>query len=159
MNPLSGAAQKIAANAAWLVLALAASPAVRAQGLPDPTRPPAGFVDPADLKAGGAGTAVAGDAAEAGLVLQSVLLPQSGKPVAVISGHYVPLGARIEGWELTSVGERQVTLTQGAARRVLRLTPLVSKTMVDVRPASGSPKPARPPARKKAKAQESELKR
>ena len=102
-----------------------------AEGLPDPTRPPPGFVDPADPES--MAPATQGSALTPGadaLVLQSVMLPQHGKPVAIINGEYVPLGARIAGWELKSVSEREVLLIQGGNRRQLRLLPLAVKLPV-----------------------------
>lgn len=132
--------QKIPTNAVAACFALFGASLAAAEALPDPTRPPAGFIDPAEVR-GGAGRAAGGgfggagqangngEAGPAGLVLQSVLLPEKGRPVAVISGHYLPLGAKLEEWELKSVNERQAVLEQGGARRVLLLTPQVSKTM------------------------------
>jgi MSHA biogenesis protein MshK len=151
-----------------LCLMLAISAPALAQALPDPTRPPAGFVDPADAKASGLGVSAAptdpaSASAEPGMVLQSVLLPQKGKPVAVISGQYVPLGARINEWELKSVAEREVVLAQGASRRVLSLTPLVSKTMTKTVTAptttATNKKPVRAKKAKKSGTKESDLKR
>lgn len=159
--------QKIALNAAmacfvWLSLS---SPAL-AQALPDPTRPPAGFVDPADAKAGGSGGqgragAINGGAGpeSPGLVLQSVLLPRNGTPVAVISGKYLPLGARIDQWELNAVSEREAVLIQGAQRRVLKLTPQASKTLVQPIPSASPKQPVRARSAKSAQVKESESKR
>lgn len=142
-----------------LVAALPAS--AMAQGLPDPTRPPAGFIDPADVKPGNAVGAVdtmkAG--AEPALSLQSVLLPEQGKPVAVISGKYLPLGASVDGWELKSVSEHDAVLVKAGEQRILKLTPLVSKTMVAPRPTETRKKPVRAPKAKKSGTKESELKR
>lgn len=151
--------QKKSSNATCLLFGLLLAPVVSAQVLPDPTRPPAGFVDPADLKAGQAAAvpAAPGGQDDAGLVLQSVLLPRQGPAVAVISGRYLPLGARFDDWELRAVNERQVVLVQGRQRRVLKLTPLVSKNAV-APAASEAPAPGRKKA-KKAQSNESELKR
>lgn len=151
--------QKITANAtlACFVLLLGTTSAL-AQGLPDPTRPPPGFVDPADAAAAGSGRGEAaapgpGPAATqtSGLVLQSVLLPQSGKPVAVISGNYVPLGATVAGWELNKVGERDVTLTRAGEEKMLSLTPLVRKTPVASAAIAEPDKQMKPARAKKAK--------
>lgn len=132
------------------------APQVHGQSLPDPTRPPAGFVDAQDVKAGG--DAVRGvDGAGAGkpdgpsLELQSVLLPQNGRPVAVISGHYLPLGGRLGQWELKSVSELEVVLGQGKERRVLKLTPQVRKTIRKVSVAAVPKKPVRTQRAKKSK--------
>lgn len=112
-----------------LCLGMMASP-LMAQGLPDPTRPPSGFVDPADAAGGAVAAAQPASDPEAGLVLQSVLLPSSGKPVAVIGGRYVPLGGNVEGWELIKLNEREAVVARGAERRTLKMTPLVTKTPV-----------------------------
>jgi len=157
--------QKKPANAAlrnrirrswWIGVALLASSGAFGQSLPDPTRPPAGFIDPDAAKGGGAvgdAPAVVVPDPEAGLIFQSVVLPKSGKPVAVIGGRYVPVGGRVDGWELRSANEREAVLVQGAERRVLKLTPLVTKTAVTAPPenptkkkvsARKAPKPVKP---------------
>lgn len=116
---------------------MAAGGALAQTALPDPTRPPAGFVD--ELPRAGApgvtnepagavqarGAAV--DAAEASRGLQSVLIPRHGKPVAIIDGKYVPLGERHDGYELVAVGESEVVLARGKVRKVLKLTPRAEK--------------------------------
>jgi hypothetical protein len=156
--------QKISINAALFCLAgcSLASPVV-AQALPDPTRPPPGFVDPADARGSGGQDASGGNSGsvghEAGLVLQSVVLPRHGTPVAVISGKYLPLGARIEQWELKSVGEREVVLVQGRQRRVLKLTPQASKTMVRPTPSANPQQPVGARKKTSAPVKESESKR
>lgn len=159
--------QKISINATWasLVCCFLTSSAM-AQALPDPTRPPPGFVDPADVRAGGSSgqgavgeiNGVPGQDAP-GLVLQSVLLPRHGTPVAVISGKYLPLGARIDQWELKSVSEREVVLVQGRERRVLKLTPQASKTMVRPTPSASPQPPVRARKKTSAPVKESESKR
>ena len=150
--------QKILGNATLMGMAvLSVIPEAYGQGLPDPTRPPAGFVDAQDVKAGG--DAVRGGDNAGGLnnpdgprlELQSVLLPQNGKPVAVISGHYLPLGGKIDQWELKSVSEHEVVLGQGKERRVLKLTPQVRKTMHKVSVATVAKKPVRTQRAKKSK--------
>ena len=148
--------QKKCAYAAFC-LGLGWAGVVSAQALPDPTRPPNGFVDPADLKGGpapGASPLPGATDKPPEMVLQSVLLPKKGKPVAVISGAYLPLGGKLEGWELKSVHENEVVLEQGKERRVLRLTPQVRKTMVANADAASSPtikKVAGKPASQKQK--------
>lgn len=136
-----------------------------AQSLPDPTRPPAGFIDPADVRAGaiggsGAPLVPAAGSAEAApkWELQSVMLPKKGKPVAVISGKYLPLGSQVDGWVLSAIGENEAVLSQGKGRQVLRLTPQVSKTPVVAKAPVPAAKLADPKKTKKAKAKESELK-
>lgn len=125
--------QKTARAAAVACAFGLASPA-GAQSLPDPTRPPNGFVE--TLGSGTGGTAappnepgLAEAAAPSGPQLQSVLLPQNGRPVAIISGKYVPQGERFGGMELISVTQQEVVLAAGKNRRVLKLTPGVEKTV------------------------------
>jgi MSHA biogenesis protein MshK len=138
--------QKIAFAAAVIASVGQASPA-GAQSLPDPTRPPSGFIE--TIGGGTGGTApVAKEpglaaAAPAGPQLQSVLLPQNGRPVAIISGRYVPQGERFGGMELISVTEQEVVLAEGKNRRVLKLTPGVEKTV------PGGTKPTRSDANRK----------
>ena len=145
--------QKNRACAALLALLWPA--AVFAQvSLPDPTRPPTGFVD--ELPAIG-GVAPVTDNATArsavaqadlpGSGLQSVLIPRHGKPVAIIDGKYVPLGERHGEWELVAVAESEVVLAKGKERKVLRLTPAAEKKLA--RAGSGADlnvqsRPARP---------------
>lgn len=126
--------QKFARAAAVAGVVGLASP-VGAQSLPDPTRPPHGFIEA--LGSGGSGetarapTAPGSTAAAApsGPQLQSVLLPQNGRPVAIISGQYVPQGERFGGMELISVTQQEVVLAAGKNRRVLKLTPGIEKTI------------------------------
>jgi hypothetical protein len=127
--------QKNRAIAALLASALPVA-AMAQLPLPDPTRPPPGFVD--ELPPVGTGGApqvspevsaraakAAADAPASGL--QSVLIPRQGKPVAIIDGKYVPLGERYGDWELVAVAESHVVLGKGKERRVLRLTPAAEK--------------------------------
>lgn len=163
--------QKKSANATfagfcWQLLAFGAlaSGLVAAQGLPDPTKPPTGFVDAADLKPGQTTGALGNGAANesATLVLQSVLLPKNGKPVAIISGKYLPVGASTDGWELRSVSESEVVLVQGATKQILRLTPLVTKTAAVTAVTTVKKKPAvqrKVKSVKKAELTESESRR
>ena len=94
-------------------------PAARAQALlADPTRPPAGVLAP--------------EAAEAsGPVLQSVLVPKRGKPLAVISGQQVRLGERYGERRLVKVTEREAVLEGPDGIERLRLTPGVEKTDIN----------------------------
>ena len=103
----------------------------------DPTRPPAGVLDSAD--AGG----MAGENA-GGPVLQSVLIPRQGKPLAVIDGQTVRLGQRFGEARLIRVNEHEVVLDgpQGVER--LQLTPGIEKAAV--RPANLTTGAKRAPA-------------
>jgi MSHA biogenesis protein MshK len=93
--------------------------AVHAQGLPDPTRPPA------SLQRG----AAAGAGATAPLAnlpqLQSILIGREpgGRHVAVIDGQTLRLGEHYKGAVLTRVTDTEVELRQGAKRQVLTLYP------------------------------------
>lgn len=117
--------------------------AAHAQVLPDPTQPPPGFVAE-QATAGGAsmapvpaiGGTVAKESVESPWVLQSVLIPKRGTPVAIISGQYVPQGEQYRGHELQTIREGEAVLVQGKAVRVLKLTPLAEKSV--------APPPAKP---------------
>ncbi len=89
----------------------------------DPTRPPAAML------------ATGGDAspeAEAVAVqrLQSVLLPQGGRPVAVIGGKTVALGDSVGGAKLVRLNEREAVLQGADGVTHLYLTPDVEKRMI-----------------------------
>ncbi len=104
-----------------LLIALLVAGSVHAES--DPTRPP-----PAWLNAGGGGNAVATDVG--GPRLQSVLLPQRGRPVAVISGVTVVLGSSYGGAKLVRVTEREATLQGADGITQLYLTPEVEKQVI-----------------------------
>jgi MSHA biogenesis protein MshK len=87
----------------------------RAQGLVDPTRPP-----PEAMQQGGAPVAEASDAAPR---LQSVLIGEHGRAVAVIDGQTVRRGQKYKGAVLVEVGKNKVVLQRGAVRQVLTLYP------------------------------------
>lgn len=92
-----------------------------AQGLPDPTRPPA-ILD-ASQAAGAAGTA----GATAPWVLQSIIRRAGARSAAVVSGSYVELGGKIGEATLVDVGEDKVELRSATGREILFLTPGVGK--------------------------------
>jgi MSHA biogenesis protein MshK len=73
---------------------------------------------------------------DGGLRLQSVLVKQSGKPVAVIGGKTVVLGERLGEATLVRLNEREAVLKGADGVTHLYLTPEVEKWMV-VTPASG----------------------
>jgi hypothetical protein len=99
------------------LLASCTMAAAHAQGLPDPTRPPAA------LEAAPA----AGVAAAAPTGLQTVIHREGAKPAAVINGVYVELGGRVGDARLVAIGDDSVTLQGEAGREVLRLTPGIEK--------------------------------
>ena len=96
-----------------LVLLLACG-ATFAQGLGDPTQPPA-QLDP---------HRAAGEAPQ-GPVLQSVILSQ-GRNLAVISGRAYRAGDRVGEAMLVSIAPDGVTLREAGKLRVLKLLPDVS---------------------------------
>lgn len=110
---------------AFLVIAV---PAIAQQA--DPTRPPANWLMPVD-GSGGTGN----DGASGGMRLQSVLLPQGGKPVAVIGGKTVVLGGKVAGATLVRLTEHEAVLQGADGVTHLYLTPDVQKQMI-VTPAS-----------------------
>lgn len=87
--------------------------------LPDPTRPPAAFYEPAN------------DAGEVtGPVLQSVVIPVKGRPVAVISGQQVTLGGRYGESRLIRLSESEAVLQGPAGALRLPLTSGITKTPI-----------------------------
>lgn len=108
-----------------IVLALlVVASSVRAE-MADPTRPPAAWLAPADE----ARSAVDGSG---GMRLQSVLLPQGGRPVAVIGGKTVALGGRVGSATLVRLNEREAVLQGADGVTHLYLTPDVEKQMIEM---------------------------
>jgi MSHA biogenesis protein MshK len=114
----------------FLLLAGLSLPAGSVLAAADPTRPPAAWLDQP-------GTAQAGGNADGGLRLQSVLMPQHGKPVAIIGGKTVTVGGRVGEARLVSLTEREAVLQGADGVTRLYLTPDVKKQMI-VPPASRS---------------------
>ena len=102
-----------------LVLLCIALPALAQSGLADPTRPPPGM----------AGDPAAADEAR-GPVLQSVILPKKGKPVAIISGQQVSLGGNFGDSRLIALSEREAVLQGPGGIERLLLTPGIEKTQI-----------------------------
>src|SRR4051812_29159934 len=94
------------------VALLAQAPGI-AQGLQDPTRPPAQVA----ARAGGA------LAAPGGPQLQSVLIASGagGRQVAVIDGETVRLGDSFHGARVVRISQSEVELARGRERQVLKL--------------------------------------
>jgi MSHA biogenesis protein MshK len=94
---------------------LALQPCAQAQGLQDPTRPPARL----DTRSGGA------HAATEGPQLQSVLIAAGpgGRHVAVIDGETVRLGEAFRGARVVRMTQTEVELARGRERQVLKLEP------------------------------------
>lgn len=98
-----------------------------AQGvLNDPTRPPAG------VESGAAAVEASGP------VLQSVLIPKKGKPVAVIGGQQVVLGGLYGESRLTKLSEREAVLEGPAGIERLLLTPGVEKSNIVTKKSAAS---------------------
>lgn len=110
------------------ILWLAAVSASAQTALPDPTRPPAGV-------------AVGVPEAEAmtGPVLQSVLIPRHGKPVAIIGGQQVRLGGLYGESRLIRLSEREAVLEGPGGIERLLLTPGVEKTHLMTKTVTNAP--------------------
>ena len=109
------------------LLALALPLAAGAQ-IADPTRPPVGVAETAE-EAG----------AVAGPVLQSVLIPKNGRPLAVIDGQQVRLGERLGERRLVKLSEGEAVLDGPLGIERLQLTPGVEKTNVVAKKATKTP--------------------
>ena len=104
---------------AVLILALGAPVAGAQTSIADPTRPPAEISSPNQ------------DATEvSGPVLQSVKIPNKGKPVAVIGGQQIRLGEMYGESRLIKLTEREAVLEGPAGIEHLMLTPGVEKTNI-----------------------------
>ncbi|MBP8135962.1 MAG: MSHA biogenesis protein MshK [Rhodoferax sp.] len=91
----------------------------------DPTRPPAAWLAPvAEARQGSEGAGP--------LRLQSVLMRQGGRPVAVIGGKTVALGGHVGGATLVRLNEREAVLQGADGVTHLYLTPDVEKQMIDM---------------------------
>jgi MSHA biogenesis protein MshK len=101
----------------------------------DPTRPPSA--------AASASMAVAGQAAEGDLVLQSVFRPRKGKASAIINGQRVALGESLGDAKLVRILETEVILRGPGGNQHLSLTPAVSMKPVKSRvsPRAGKKNP------------------
>jgi len=114
----------IAARVLCIATAVAVSPAAAAQaGLPDATRPPVASAEQ--------GKNATSHEARPAHRLQSVLISPERK-LAVIDGHTVPLGGRIDDALLVAITETGVTLRRGERTEVLPLNAGVQKK--DVQP-------------------------
>lgn len=105
---------------AGLLLGWLSGPVWAAPAMPDPTRPPPGVaLDTEDA-----------DAAPGEPLLESVLLPKKGRPLAVIGGKTVLLGESYGEARLVRVTEREAVLSGPAGVERLFLTPGIAKTAV-----------------------------
>lgn len=124
-------ANRLMQACAFSVLFLAAASVSAQAVLSDPTRPPAG------IAVGGAGGAESEELT--GPVLQSVLIPRKGKPVAVIGGKQVRLGERYGESRLIKLTEREAVLEGPGGIERLRLTPGVEKTNLITKNVTNAP--------------------
>ncbi len=108
---------------AYAIALIWLTPAGAQETLTDPTRPPTAKAESAAETAGG------------GPVLQSVLLPRGGTPLAIISGVRVSLGGRYGDSTVVRITESAVELAGPQGRQVLRLTPDAVKSSVSGRSA------------------------
>lgn len=107
---------------------------VRAQTpLSDPTRPPPGIL-----------SASAESDGQAGNTLQSVLIPKTGKPVAIIGGQAYRLGERVGESRLIRLTEKEAVLEGPGGVERLQLTPGIEKTRLTDKKLNNAPvaKPA-----------------
>lgn len=108
-------------------LILACLPAMAlAQALPDPTRPPGSMASEA-MQGGGEYLGATGP------VLQSVILPRTGRPRALISGEWVELGRKYGDARVVKITADRVEMAGPQGRDVIRLTPAVEKRASTVR--------------------------
>lgn len=112
---------------AWLLLLAAGL--VRAETLPDPTRPP---------KAYGGEMAAGEAAADSVPQLQSVLLPREGRPLAVIDGQVVRIGDQVAGGRLVRLTETEAVIKGPEGTRRLQLTPEAEIRTLRVRDQNGA---------------------
>jgi MSHA biogenesis protein MshK len=104
-----------------------ALPAAAQSGLADPTRPPFGATGD---------SAMPGDTG--GPVLQSVMIPKKGKPVAIIGGQQVKLGEKYGESRLTALTEREAVLEGPSGVEHLFLIPGIEKTNITKTPVARS---------------------
>lgn len=107
-------------------------PGTSALAAGDPTRPPAAWLGEGDAQPGAAGA----------LRLQSVLMPQHGRPVAIIGGQTVPLGGSVGDARLVRLTEREAVLQGAEGVTRLYLTPDVDKRMVATPAGNKARRPA-----------------
>ena len=117
-NPL----HKICQCLIFSTLLLTLFPVVAQSLIADPTKPPAALL--MDVSDG------AGEQTPTGPVLQSVLMPRQGRPVALISGQEVRLGGMFGDARLIQLNEREAVLESADGIERLQLTPDVNIRIV-----------------------------
>lgn len=109
---------------AVLMLGIGLSPPVGAMAqVRDPTLPPKGYYVPG----GGLPAAIEEEAGTAPRALQIVVRPHRARPLAVIDGQTVKLGAQFDERRLVRINETEVTLMDLNGRENLAMTPGVAK--------------------------------
>jgi MSHA biogenesis protein MshK len=109
-----------------LCCALLTTPFAGAQGLTDPTRPPAALLPEA---------APASDAS--GPALQSILISPTRK-LAIINGQTVRPGDKVGDARVVRITENEVVLRDGRQSQTLKLFPQIQKKMAAERTQSKS---------------------
>ncbi len=112
------------ARALPLSLVLAMNFAQSADSLQDPTRPPAGW-------AAGQAVGSGGEQAANSSGLQTIVLPKSGKPWAVINGERVVLGGKVGEARVVKITESEVVLKGADGLQTLKMTPSAEKKPAD----------------------------
>ena len=115
-----------------MALPLVAACAAAAQGLTDPTRPPAAFVSPET-----------GDSAAAAPVLQSVMISSAAR-TAIIGGETVKLGGKYGDARVIRITENEVVLRSASGTETLKMYPGVT-----IKPVKTAPAPGAKPVQKK----------
>jgi MSHA biogenesis protein MshK len=118
-----------------VLLAMLPAAASMAQGMADPTRPPAGIAGEGALARGNGGTVIAGQ--PAGHVLQAIRL-SGGRSEAMIGGQLVHQGDRVGTGEVIRISESEVVLRTTEGLQTLKLFPGIEKRYMDARYASMS---------------------
>lgn len=118
---LNGILRAGAPRSLGVLMLLALGMPCRAEGLVDPTRPPAEFLAPQPGGAEGKGGAP---------VLQSVIISPQRK-AAVINGQTVSLGDSFGDARLVKITESEVVLRSGETVQTLKLFPAVEKHPVN----------------------------
>jgi MSHA biogenesis protein MshK len=111
----------------FLLLLLASFSAQGQSVSSDPTRPPASVFSEAPEVDGGAP------------VLQSVIIPKKGKPIAVIGGQQVRLGEMYGENRLLKLTEREAVLDGPGGLMHLQLTPGIEKTDIKTKSMTKTP--------------------
>lgn len=115
-------AHRMTHTGALLLLLIAVAPALAQATLTDPTRPPTS-VGESTIESG----------IDAGPVLQAVIIPRHGKPLAIIGGQQVMLGGMYGDSRVVRLTEREAVLVGPSGKELLLLTPEVKKTRVGIK--------------------------